>query len=453
LKTVENTSPRQLAVEILNRIEESGAFAEPLLDAVLSQDDLTNIHDRRLLTQIVYGTLRMRGHLDWIIQRLYRGNFDLMEMGIRNILRTAMFQMWYTDRIPDFAIVDEAVEITKIKHPAGSGLVNAILRNAIRGKDKITYPDIEKDPALHISIIHSHPLWLVNRWMEIFGLDETIAICKANNLIPPYSLRVNRLKTSWERVAEELLREGFEVKTTAFSPDGIIISNPTLPIRETISYKSGYIQVQDEASQLIAYLVDPKPGETVLDICAGIGGKTTHLAEIMGNRGNILAIDMNENKIKLLKGNIKRQEITIVDAQVKDATKDLGMNFHETFDKVLIDAPCSGLGTLRRNPEIKWRTSKESLKKVVSLQKSILKRAALYLKKGGVLVYSTCSILPEENEKIIKSFIADNRDFTLLRPRGIIQSSMIDNRGYFRTYPHRHGTDGFFGAVLKKTGS
>lgn len=431
-------------------MEESGAFAEPLLDAILSQDDLTNIHDRRLLTQIVYGTLRMRGHLDWIIHRLYTGNFDLMEMGIKNILRTAMFQMWYTDRIPDFAIVDEAVEITKIKHPAGSGLVNAILRNAIRGKDKITYPDVEKDPALYISIIHSHPLWLVSRWMEIFGLDETIAICRANNEIPPYSLRVNRLKTSRELVTEELLREGFEVKTASFSPDGIIISTLPIPIRETTSYKSGHTQVQDEASQLIAYLVDPKPGDAVFDICAGIGGKTTHLAEIMGNRGKILAIDVNENKIELLKGNIRRQGITIVDAQVKDATKDLGRNFHAAFDKILIDAPCSGLGTLRRNPEIKWRISKESLRKAVLLQKAILKRAALYLKKGGVLVYSTCSLLPEENQQIIRDFITDHRDFTPARPPGTIHSSMIDNRGYLRTYPHRHGMDGFFGAALKK---
>ena len=450
MKTAKNNSPRQIAVEILNRMEESGAFAEPLLDATLSHDDLTNIHDRRLLTQIVYGTLRMRGCLDWIIHTLYKGNFDLMEIGIKNILRTAMFQMWYTDRIPDFAIVDEAVEITKIKHPAGSGLVNAILRNAIRGKDRITYPDVEKDPALYISIFHSHPLWLVNRWMEIFGLDETIAICKANNEIPPYSIRVNRLKTSREQVTEELSREGFEVKTAFFSPDGIIISIPALPIRETISYKSGHIQVQDEASQLIAYLVDPKPGETVLDICAGTGGKTTHLAEIMGNRGNILAIDMNENKIKLLKGNMRRQEITIVDAQVRDATKDLGNAFYEVFDRILIDAPCSGLGTLRRNPEIKWRISKESPRKAVLLQKTILKRAALYLKKGGVLVYSTCSLLPEENQKIIRDFITDHGDFTPARPTGIIHSSMIDNRGYFRTYPHRHGTDGFFGAALKK---
>ncbi|MGZ3581021.1 MAG: transcription antitermination factor NusB, partial [Syntrophales bacterium] len=269
-------TPRHMAVEILDRVEEDGAYAEPLLDASLSSHPQTKLPDRRLITEIVYGTLRMRGHLDWIIERLYRGRFDSLDTSIKNILRTGLYQLLFTERIPDFAIVDEAVEITKNMRRRGSGLVNAILRNSIRKKDQITYPEAAKDPALSISIIHSHPLWVVRKWIEMFGVEETAALCRANNQVPPLTVRVNTLKTTRERTNEELLEQGFEIKETAFSSDGLIISRPTMPIRETECYTSGRVQVQDEASQLIARLVSPKPGENVLDICAGMGGKTTH---------------------------------------------------------------------------------------------------------------------------------------------------------------------------------
>ncbi|MEI8172868.1 MAG: 16S rRNA (cytosine(967)-C(5))-methyltransferase RsmB [Deltaproteobacteria bacterium] len=447
---MKNPSPRLMAVDILNRIEEKEAFAEPLLDAFLSRNDMTNIHDRRLLTEIVYGTLRMRGRLDWTIRQLYRGNFLLMETGIKNILRTAMYQMCFTDRIPEFAIVDEAVEITKKRYPAGSSLVNAILRNTIRKKDEISFPEIGKDPALHTSVLYSHPLWLVERWIKRFGIDETIALCKANNDVPPYTLRVNRLKTTRNRVAEDLLHDASDVRTTLYSPDGLIISHPAVSIRETASYKSGHIQVQDEASQLIACLVDPKPGDTILDVCAGTGGKTTHLAEIMKNRGRIVAIDVNDGKRESLRLSAARQGITIIDARWGDATRDMGNEFHEAFDRVLIDAPCSGFGTLRRNPEIKWRLHEKTVKESAPLQKMMLDRSAIYVKKGGVIVYSTCTIVQEENEENIEDFLSRHRDFHQICPPETIISSIMDERKYFKTYPHRHGMDGFFGAVLVK---
>ncbi len=450
MKITKNPSARRTAVDILNRVEEKSAFAEPLLDDFLARDEIMNISERRLLTRIVYGTLRMKSRLDWIIDQHYRGNFALMETGIKNILRTAIYQLNFTDRIPEFAIVDEAVEMTKNLHPAGSGLVNAILRNAIRGKDKIVYPDIKKDPALHISIVHSHPLWLVRRWLDVFGMEETAAICMKNNEIPPYTLRINRLKSTREKVVDEMSRSAFHVKTTAFSPDGLVISNPSDPIRETAFYKSGLITVQDEASQLIACLVDPKPGETILDMCSGVGGKATHLAEIMENRGRIVALDIGERKIKSLMKNAARQGIAIVEARKGDAAEDRGKEFHEAFDKILIDAPCSGTGTLRRNPEIKWRISGDDVRKMIALQKAILKKAALYLKKGGRLIYSTCSMLPEENEDVVEDVIAPNNDFKLAGPPATIPPLLIDKRGYFRTSPHRHNMDGFFGAMLMK---
>jgi 16S rRNA (cytosine967-C5)-methyltransferase len=443
-------TPRHIAVEILNRVEEEGAYAEPLLDASLSAHPQMKIEDRRLITEIVYGTLRMRGNLDWVIGHIYRGKFDAMDMSIRNILRTALYQMLFTERIPDFAIVNEAVEITKKMRGRGSGLVNAILRNFIRKKDQIPYPEIRKDPAHHISIVHSHPLWMVKQWIEMFGIEETAALCRANNQVPPVTVRVNTLRTTRKRTKEELSQHGFEVNETVFSPDGLSISNRHTSVRETDCYASGGIQVQDEASQLIARLVSPQPGENVLDLCAGMGGKTAHLAAVMENRGSILALDISRKKIDALCKNVSRLNAVIVDAQVRDAREKPGKAFFERFDRILIDAPCTGLGTLRRNPEIKWRTLPADAEKCSLLQKAILESAAACLKKGGYLIYSTCTITQEENEAVIEDFTNRHPDFICNRPPDEINSVLVDDHGYFRSYPHHHGTDGFFGAVLVK---
>jgi 16S rRNA (cytosine967-C5)-methyltransferase len=446
------TNPRFIAVDILNRIDETGSFAEPILDSYLSRDIFNNIHDRRLLTQLVYGTLRMRGHLDWIIRHLYSGRLKSMDVCIKNILRTALYQLMFTDRIPVFAAVDEAVKITKKRYPGRSGLVNAILRNAIRKKDEFEYPDIDKNPSSHISIIHSHPLWLVEKWTELFGVEETVEICKANNENPPFTLRVNKLKTKRDKLIKELSDEGFAVRPTEFSTDGVILSNPPTSLRKTKYYKMGHIQIQDEASQLISCLVNPKPGEKIMDICAGVGGKTTHMAEMIQNNGNILAMDISHKKIESLKERSERLGVTIIDTLVRDATSEPEKTLHEKFDRVLVDTPCSGLGTLRRNPEIKWRMLPKDLKSFRLLQKRILNNAGHYLKRGGTLIYSSCTIMPEENEEVIEAFLADNPDFERIHPDAEINGKMVDNKGFFRTYPypHQHGTDGFFGTVLLK---
>jgi 16S rRNA (cytosine967-C5)-methyltransferase len=451
LRAMTMKAPRQMAVEILDRVEEEGAYAEPLLDTTLSFHPQLNPQDRRLITEIVYGTLRMRGHLDWIIESLYRGKFNTMEVNIKNILRTALYQLIFTERIPNFAIADEAVKIAKKMCRRGSGLANAILRNFIRKKDQITYPELEKDPALYISIIHSHPLWMVKKWIEMFGIEDTVELCKTNNQVPPVIVRVNTLKTTRQSTKEELRQHGFGVKETIFSPDGLIISNPKISLRETDCYTSGRIQFQDEASQLIAHLVSPKPGENVLDICAGMGGKTTHLASIMENRGRIVACDISEKKINDLHKNASRLNAAIVDTRVVDARERPGKASLEKFDRILIDAPCTGLGTLRRNPEIKWRACPEDAEKCSILQMLILENAAPCLKRGGYLIYSTCTITKEENEAVIEDFTDRHPDFICNRPPDEIHSALVDDHGYFRSYPHRHGTDGFFGAVLVKS--
>jgi 16S rRNA (cytosine967-C5)-methyltransferase len=444
------SNPRKTAVQILNRIDEKGAFAEPLLDVALSRGRSFPDHDRKLLTQLVYGTLRMRGRLDWIIGRLYRGDGKRMDTALLNILRISLYQIFFADRIPDFAVVDEAVGIAKEMHPRGSGLVNAVLRAALREKPHIVYPDIERGPADHISVVHSHPPWLAEKWIGMLGVNETIELCRADNETPPLTVRVNRVKATRDDLEKEFAEEGYEVQSTAFSPDGLNIRVPG-PVRGLRHFREGYFQIQDEASQMIARLLDPMPGERILDVCSGAGVKTTHLAEIMGNRGRIVALDVHEGKLRALKGLAGRLEAAIIETLAGDARADQGDAFREAFDRVLVDAPCSGLGTLRRNPEIKWRLTPGDMRTFPPLQKEILGRSAFYLKRGGVLVYSTCTIAEEENEKVVRDFLAGNKGFRMIRPPVFIDGRLIDREGFFRTFPHRHGTDGFFAALLMKS--
>jgi 16S rRNA (cytosine967-C5)-methyltransferase len=446
-------SARSLAVQILNRIDQAGLFAEPLLDQALSRGAMTDAHDRRLLTEIVYGTLRMRGRIDWVIAFFYKGDPASMDSGVRNILRTALYQYFFTDRIPVFAIVDEAVKLVKTLQPAASGLVNALLRNVMRKEKEIPWPDIENDPAGHISIIHSHPHWLVKRWIASFGLEETLDLCRANNEIPPLTVRVNPLKATREEVTQHLQQNGFTVRETEFSSDGLVLIHPAIPVRDTFSYKEGLIQVQDEVSQLVARLLDPGPGEKILDACAGAGVKATHLAEIMKNQGIVTAVDISRQKVKALRENAERLGIAIIAPLVRDLREDPGEAFRGAFDGILLDVPCSGLGTLRRNPEIKWRITPEDLQRHAVVQKRLLACAAGCLRQGGRLVYSTCSMMSEENEAVIKDFLSRRGDFRCILPPALIPPSMVTEQGFFMTRPDRHGTDGFFGAILQRINS
>ncbi|MDO8724013.1 MAG: 16S rRNA (cytosine(967)-C(5))-methyltransferase RsmB [Syntrophales bacterium] len=445
-------TPRGMSVEILNRVELKDAYAEPLLDAFLSAHYLPNIHDRRLLTELVYGTLRMKGHLDWLIGKYYRGDFPSLNSTVKNILRTALYQLIYTNRIPVFAVVDEAVKLAKLLHPGSEALVNALLRNYLRKKDKLISPRKEEDPLEHISVLHSHPEWLVKRWLKSFGVEGTIALCRANNEAPPVALRVNRLKVTREKAIDELKEEGIEARETVFSPDGLVITENAPSLRKADSFIKGHIQVQDEASQMITRLAAPRPGERILDTCAGAGVKATHLAELMENKGEILAIDINEKKLLALQKLAERLGIGIVETRVGDATAGMESSLYNSFDKIIVDAPCSGLGTLKRNPEIKWRLAPGDIKTFAELQGKILGSSALCLKEGGIIVYSVCTVMPEENEGVIETFLRHHGDFRPLPPPGSIDCRLIDERGFFRTSPDRHGTDGFFAAVMVRKG-
>jgi len=241
-------SVRHQAVEILNQVHTSHDFASSLINYCLDKNSLSGKPDGRLITHLVYGVLRFRGHLDWILTKLCRGNFDILDEGIKNVLRLGLFQLKFSDRLPDFAVVNEAVKIAKIIHPEKSALVNAVLRNYLRRGDKIPFPSLKKDPAQHIAAFYSHPLWLVKKWIKIVGAEATIALCSANNELPPLTLRVNTLKISHEEIRQKLTDTGIESQDTLFSPDGIILKMSTHPIQKTDFFDAGFLRIQDEGA-------------------------------------------------------------------------------------------------------------------------------------------------------------------------------------------------------------
>ncbi len=441
---------RRQAVDILNSVMQNEAFAGNLMDAQLDRQNLSQTADGRLLTHLVYGVLRMQGHLDWILAQLYRGNFAGMEENVKNILRTGLYQLKFSERLPDFAAVNEAVKIARETTPAAAALTNAILRSYLRNPDKISFPSFDQNPALHISSFHSHPLWLVDLWLNVYGKEETLALCRANNELPPLTVRVNALKISRNDLIERLTAEKFSCAQTRFSPDGINLFDSPMPIQKTIFFQEGLLRLQDEAAQLISRLVGPQKGAIVLDACSGTGGKTTHLAAMMSNDGLIMALDHDLGKITQLKKESKRMGISIIEPMEIDLKYRLPDEFYQRFDHVLVDAPCSGTGTLRRNPEIKWRLRASDLDEFTKNQKFILHNASDTVKKGGHLIYSTCSVLSCENEEVIGHFLKSHPDFSVIHPLTGFFEPLMDSRGFLRTYPHRHSMDGFFCALLKR---
>ncbi len=321
----------------------------------------------------------------------------------------------------------------------------------MRKQDRLVWPDAADSPAEYLAVRHSHPLWIVERWLNRWGFAETEALCIANNQAPPVTIRANRLRTDRDQLGQLLSREGIQSEPGVFGRESLILKSPA-PLRSLAAYRDGLFTVQDEASMLIAPLLDPQPGETVVDTCSAPGGKTSHIAEIMQNSGKIYAVDIHAGKLDLLIRTCVRLGITNVVPLVQDASLPFKEIPFHSVNRVLVDAPCFGLGVLRRRADARWRKSPEQIRLLSELQQRILMNAAALVKPGGVLIYSTCSTEPEENERQIQSFLSKRPEFapdSLVRhlPDGLQQEPAVD-QGYLQLLPHRHGTDGFFAARL-----
>lgn len=446
-------NPRAISIEILNRIGKTDLHPDHLLSDSFKTYETLNYLDQAFITELIYGVLRWRERLDWIIRNLSKISLRKIDQSILNILRVGLYQIIFLSKIPPHSAVDESVKLAKaIKGKSAGGFVNAILRSFLRKKDELSYPDLKKDPSLHISVLYSHPLWLVNRWINEMGLEKTIEICNMNNQITPTTIRVNTLKISRDQLMRRLEEEGIKVIPTYFSDEGIRIEG-----RKAISrlpfLKDGLFIIQDEASQLVTEILDPKPGERILDACASPGSKTTHIAQRMRNEGEIYSLDLTEKKLNLIKESCFRMGIKIVKTIIGDVSKPLTILDNLRFDRILIDVPCSGFGTIRKNPDLKWRRGEMDIKRLSRLQYSILYNCSRYIKEGGILVYSTCTIFHEENEDVVEKFLREHPEFQLDSIGKILPKKFhpFIKNGFFKTYPPIEEMDGFFVARMVKT--
>jgi 16S rRNA (cytosine967-C5)-methyltransferase len=444
-------NPRLIALNILVEVEGKSLPLDLLIERNVKRHQGLKEVDYAFITEAVYGTLRWRGRIDWIIGRVSKMKPGRLERFVLNLLRLGLYQILFMDRVPVSAAVNESVEMAKASgREEAAGFVNAVLRGVSDGKVEVEVPHSD-DPA-SAAVEHSHPLWLVERWVQELGIGETIELCRANNRIPPLSLRTNTLKTSRAKLLAEIEREIPWAIAARFSPEGILIDPPVRLFRIP-RFREGWFQVQDESSQLVGHITDSKPGETILDACAAPGGKTTHIAQLMGNRGKVYAADISARRLFLVKENCHRLGVGIVTPLRCDLTKPLVFTNQEGFDRILVDPPCSGLGTLWRNPDIKWKRKEGEISTFREIQGAILRQLAPWLRKGGILVYGTCTLTREENEEVLTEFLAEHRGFELedlhrVLPEGL--KPLVGEDGFFHSFTHRHGMDGFFAARVKK---
>jgi len=436
---------RETALKILYDINEKGAYTNISVNKYLSDAELRNV-DRNFVTELVYGTVRWKLTIDWIIGQFSNIKLEKLSPWILNIMRLGVYQLLFTDKVPQSAACNESVKLSKkYGHSASSGYVNAVLRNIARNRDKISYPERAENILKYLSVKYSHPEWMINEWIKLFGEEFTESLLQKNNETPLMTVRANTLKTSREELSSILREAGYEVDDGRYAHEALVIRNPA-SVTRIEAFQKGYFQVQDESSMLVGNILDPKPGELVMDVCSAPGGKATHIAQLMGNTGTVIARDIHPHKIKLIEDAAKRLSINCIKAEVFDAAK-LDERYIKKADRVLVDAPCTGLGIIRRKPDIKWERHESDSDEITKLQRTILDISSEYVKPGGVLVYSTCTIMPEENQDIVYEFINRKKDFELqditeLLPSGL--SKTDSSKGFIQLYPNVDGVDGFF---------
>ncbi len=467
-KTTKGANARILAAKLLSKWQETSASDRPPLN-ILIQNAAGHIpagalEDRALLGELVTGTIRHLRLLTVIADSRLKKPAKLPAI-VKAIIITALYQLLFLDRIPAFAAVNEAVKACRCCGAAwASGLTNAVLRRILRdldnhGRNALIYEAAqpEKDAMECLAIIHSYPTWMVNRWGQQFGMDTAEQICRAGNQHPPVTLRVNRLKISREKAIEEIGMAGIHAVASALSLDGLILPDFRGNPASIPGFEKGYFQVQDESAQLVSLLLNPRPGDRILDVCAGLGGKTTHIAEITGDKAHIDAYDTSRKRLKLLAENISRLQLTSInildhtDFQEKKASPPV-------YDRIMVDAPCTGLGVIRRHPDIKWNRIPEDSDRLSETQLRILADTAPLLRSGGTMVYAVCTTEDKEGGEVAKKILELGAgSWELVRVDHTIPDidlnichRYVTDQGFLRILPEPQGPDGFFAAVFRK---
>jgi 16S rRNA (cytosine967-C5)-methyltransferase len=447
------TRTRLLALRVLERVQRAGAYADLALHHALGRSGLS-APDRAFATELVYGTLRWRGRIDYLLSHMVDRDLEKLEPLVATALRLGAYQVVFSERVPTMAAVDESVRCVRAAGvDRATGLVNAVLRRLANEHEQIPLPSLADDPVAHLTHALSLPGWIAERWVQRYGPEEAAALALASNNPPPLTVRANCRRGSAAELLTELQPRFADVAACRIARDGLVLGRRGNPALEP-AFLAGRFTVQDEASQLVVVLLDPQPGEQVLDVCAAPGGKATGIAERIGDRGRVLALDRNVRRLALVRRAARRLGLDNITCDVADATRPLANRAGaDGFDRVLVDAPCSGLGTLRRNPDARWRTQPGDPARLTEIQTAILRNAAAQVRPGGTLVYSTCTLLPEENEAVIEAFLKSARDFTAAPSDRIPAEvrAVVDGEGFLRCFPHRHDTDGFFAARLART--
>jgi 16S rRNA (cytosine967-C5)-methyltransferase len=440
-------SARGVALEALVRAETTEAHADRLLETLIDRARL-DARDRGLATELTLGTLRWRRRLDWALARASRRPLDDLAPWVRALLRLTAYQLAFLDRIPPWAAVHEAVELAKRRRsPGAAAFVNGVLRTLANQPRPWPVPTAA-DPVEALALRASHPTWLVRRWWVRYGPAETEALALAMSQAPPVVVRANTLRMPVAAVAAALRRAGVRAGPTRFAPEGLSLERAG-DLRRLAPLQEGSAAVQDEAAILVSHALGPRPGDTVADVCAAPGTKTTHLAALMENRGRIVAADPQPGRLDLLRAACARLGAAIVEPRLADAQA-LAGDLGPACDGVLVDAPCSNLGVLRRNPDGKWRRRPEDFRTLVPAQAAILAAAAALVRPGGVLVYATCSLEPEENEAVVAGLLARRPDFAPDPLPPAVPAACREAPDVLRMTPHRHGSDGFTAHRLRR---
>ncbi|HSM81875.1 MAG TPA: 16S rRNA (cytosine(967)-C(5))-methyltransferase [Nodosilinea sp.] len=449
--TTRATAPagaRQLALNVLLQVQ-AGAYADVALHRTLGQGDLSD-SDRAFTTELVYGIVRRQRTLDALIDQLGSRPADKQPPVLRLVLHLGLYQLRYLSAVPASAAVNTSVELAKANGLGRlAAVVNGLLRQYGRQAAAGDPLGLPESPVAALGVAHSYPDWLVALWLEQLGLDETEQLCRWFNQVPAIDLRVNRQQVSVAAVTTAFEVAGVAVAPLAGLPFGLRLVEHQGALTDLPGYEAGWWSVQDASAQLVGLLLDPQPGETVLDVCAAPGGKATQIAEIVGASGRVVACDRAPSRLKKITANAARLGLTNLQTQAGDST-DLAP-LHHQFDRVLVDAPCSGLGTLHRHADARWRQTPASIATLAELQAELLAEAARCVKPGGTLVYATCTLHPAENEAIVQAFCQAHPSWQVQPPGPDFAYPLaVAPEGWVRLWPHRHHMDGFFMARLRQ---